>query len=262
VFRHAVVIVLGASFAVANFNAIAYADSVLSRALHHRKAYVHKLTEIQEDARLERLDLQHRLRALPLRIAKVRSNGPSIANYRLSWNNHLNFLLGVRRALRVRLHDADRYMKDRTEALRMRRSALSTWIQAFGMFRACPIRGDHVVANNFGYVVQKRLGVPRHIHLGNDITAAYGTPIVAPFDGTAVASTNTLGGLAVKVYGDSGYVYNAHLSSYGSLGTVTLGDVIGYVGDSGDALGSHDHFEWHPGNGPAVDPYPYLMAVC
>ena len=48
------------------------------------------------------------------------------------------------------------------------------------------------------------------------------------------------------------------------LGKVTTGTIIGYVGNSGDASNSvsHDHFEWHPGNGAAVDPFPYLNAVC
>ena len=254
--------IIGTSFAVANSNAIAFADSALSRALHERHVFVHKRANIADDRRLERQDLHHRLRAMPRRIATVRTSGPALANDRQSWSNHLDFLLGARRALRKRLHSLDRYAEYRVAALKTRRGALTAWIQTFGMLRACPVRGDYDIANNFGYVVQKRPGVPRHIHLGNDVIAAYGTPIVAPFDGTAVASTSTLGGLAVKVYGDAGYVYNAHLSSYRRLGEVKTGDVIGYVGATGDALGAHDHFEWHPGNGPAVDPYPYLMAVC
>ena len=103
-----------------------------------------------------------------------------------------------------------------------------------------------------------------HLHQGNDVFALEGTPVRAPFDGTAVDTSNTLGGNAVSVYGAEGYVYNAHLVSFGHLGAVTAGTIIGYVGNTGDADASppHDHFEWHPANGAAVDPFPYLNAVC
>jgi murein DD-endopeptidase MepM/ murein hydrolase activator NlpD len=79
-----------------------------------------------------------------------------------------------------------------------------------------------------------------------------------------VDSSNRTGGLAVKVLGSRGFVYNAHLSAIGRLGSVSTGTVIGYVGNSGNARGTppHDHFEWHPGNGGAVNPYPYLNQVC
>jgi murein DD-endopeptidase MepM/ murein hydrolase activator NlpD len=117
------------------------------------------------------------------------------------------------------------------------------------------------VNDDFGVVVRKP-DVPTHIHMGNDITASTWTPVVAPFAGTAVAAPNPLGGLAVKVYGERGYVYNAHFIAYGRLGAVHAGSVIGYVGSTGDAGGPHLHFEWHPANGAAVDPHAYLMAVC
>ena len=136
-------------------------------------------------------------------------------------------------------------------------------ISRYRPFAVCPVAGPVAIADDFGIWVhrtEKRGG--DHIHQGNDMMAAAGTPIVAPFDGTAVVATNRIGGLAVKVFGKYGYVYNAHLSAYGKLGEVKAGDVIGYVGSTGDAGGPHDHFEWHPGNGSAVDAYPYLMAVC
>jgi murein DD-endopeptidase MepM/ murein hydrolase activator NlpD len=148
-----------------------------------------------------------------------------------------------------------------------------------GPLYACPVQGYFQVGDSFGAA---RYAGGYHPHAGNDMFADEGTPIVAPFDGYAYADPNTLGGNAVIVKGVDGYVYNAHLSAYGRLGQVHTGDVIGYVGNTGDAQGTafHDHFEWHPyhptiswvgpyglsvidsGDPPAVDPFPYLEAAC
>ena len=62
------------------------------------------------------------------------------------------------------------------------------------------------------------------------------------------------------VVGQYGKVYNAHLSAYtgNSNGRVSAGDVIGLVGDTGDAAGlPHDHFEFHPNVMPAAWPKSY-----
>ncbi|MFN2543811.1 MAG: murein hydrolase activator EnvC [Actinomycetota bacterium] len=145
-----------------------------------------------------------------------------------------------------------------------------------GPFRACPVQGPHAYSDSFG---APRYAGGYHPHAGNDIFAPRDTPIVAPFNGYAEADPNGLGGNAVIVRGAEGYVYNAHLDHYGTLGSVSAGTVIGYVGNSGDAQGgaTHDHFEWHPFTipanpyrssygytviGSAIDPYPYLNRVC
>jgi TP901 family phage tail tape measure protein len=129
-----------------------------------------------------------------------------------------------------------------------------------GPFRTFPIAGTR----NYSY--SDTFGAPRpggRTHQGIDIIAPMGTPVVATFPGFIERVPNELGGLAVHVRGSRGYTYNAHFSKYGKSGRVGTGDVIGYVGQTGNAKYSvpHLHFEWHPNNGPAVDPYQYLRAV-
>ena len=143
--------------------------------------------------------------------------------------------------------------------------------------QVCPVDDPRVFGDGFG---APRYAGGFHLHAGNDLVSNYGTPIRAPFDGVAKRSYNALGGNSEYVYGASGYVYNAHLDHYSenSDGPVQAGDIIGYVGDTGDAIGTpHDHFEWHPNSvpsnwpasyygytviGSAVNPYPVLVDVC
>ncbi len=143
-----------------------------------------------------------------------------------------------------------------------------------GVFQACPVGQPRAISNGFG---APRYGGGYHLHAGNDIMAPSGTPIYATFAGTASNQNSTLGGLAVVVSGSSGWTYNAHMSSFGKMGAVQAGDVIGYVGATGDTSTPHNHFEWHPNVipsnwpaspygyaviGDAVNPYPVLAAVC
>jgi peptidoglycan LD-endopeptidase LytH len=114
-------------------------------------------------------------------------------------------------------------------------------------------------------------GAPRsggRTHQGNDMLAPFGTPIHAAQTGRFTKNFNGLGGIGAIVYADGGdYTYYAHLEGYSGVpdgAHVAAGTVIGYVGNTGDAQGGppHLHFEYHPGGGAAVDPYPYLIALC
>jgi len=173
---------------------------------------------------------------------------------------HRNLVQERREAIK-RIERSGRFVQRHVRALQARRRSIDACLATWGVFRYCPIRGWHSIADNFGITVRLP-DVPVHRHTGSDIAAYSGTPIVAPFDGYASASSSELGGFEVRVTGSRGYVYNAHLSSYGALGYVGAGTVVGYVGATGDATTSHDHFEWHPYGGSAVDPYPYLIVSC
>ena len=99
-----------------------------------------------------------------------------------------------------------------------------------------------------------RMGPPPHLHEGTDIFAPMGTPIVASGPGVIGGKgETTLGGTSLWVSGDDGTgFYYTHLSAYADgveLGTrVEGGTIIGYVGNTGNAITTppHVHFEIHP----------------
>lgn len=149
-------------------------------------------------------------------------------------------------------------------------------VGAAGTFSVCPVDVPKVVTDSFG---APRYVGGYHPHKGDDIMAPAGTPIRTPFDGVARDATNAIGGISVIVQGSSGWVYNAHMSQIGALGSVQAGDIIGYVGMTGasGAGVNHNHFEYHPNVVPtswpestygysiiddAVNPYPLLASVC
>lgn len=106
-----------------------------------------------------------------------------------------------------------------------------------------------------------------HFHEGTDIFAAHGTPVRAPADGRLRLRTGAISGLAAYVHEPDGtYWFMGHLAAFAPGVTdgqeVTVGTVVGYVGDSGNARGGapHVHFEYHPGGGGPVDPKGVLDA--
>lgn len=105
-------------------------------------------------------------------------------------------------------------------------------------------------------------------HQGNDIFAPIGVPVLAVADGVlSKVGVNTLGGNRLWLTDDLGNAYYyAHMSGYAAHAAdgvrVRGGEIIGFVGNTGQAITTppHLHFEIHPGDGASVDPYPYLLA--
>lgn len=126
-----------------------------------------------------------------------------------------------------------------------------------------PVLGDASFVDDYG---APRAGTGWH-H-GNDVFAATGTPLVAVADGRlSRVGWNTLGGNRLWLTDDAGNAfYYAHLSAYAPAAVegarVRAGQVIGFVGNTGQAITTppHLHFEIHPAAGDSVNPYPYLVA--
>ena len=103
----------------------------------------------------------------------------------------------------------------------------------------------------------------RH-HEGVDIFAPRSTPVIAVADGRATARENRLGGNTVWLSTAGTSYYYAHLERAAISGTrsVHAGEVLGYVGNSGNAAATvpHLHFGVYRWGQGAVDPLPLLGA--
>lgn len=112
-----------------------------------------------------------------------------------------------------------------------------------------------------------RPGLRPHLHQGNDIFAVTGTPVRAPVAGVVGYHNDDPGGYGLYstvTTSDGTYYLSAHLNAFAtglsSGAGVARGQVIGFVGASGNAIGGtpHDHFELHPRGGGAVNPKSFL----
>ncbi len=108
-------------------------------------------------------------------------------------------------------------------------------------------------------------GAPRrgHTHQGNDIFAPMGSPAVAVAPGVVTHHSGGNAGNYIglhSVWGDLFYYMHMMGFTTPNGATVFPGQLIGLVGDTGNARGGppHIHFEWHPQGGAATNPYNYL----
>ena len=128
----------------------------------------------------------------------------------------------------------------------------------------CPVAGSPSFINSWGFA---RSGGRRH--KGVDMFDPRGTPVVAVTDGYVKLRTVNLGGIVTYLYGTDGNLYYyAHLDGYpdglADGQQVARGDVVGYLGNTGNAryTSPHLHFEIRPGYGSAVNPYPTVRYYC
>jgi peptidoglycan LD-endopeptidase LytH len=125
---------------------------------------------------------------------------------------------------------------------------------------ACPVAGPVSFVDSWG--------APRdgHTHQGVDMMAASGTPVVAIVSGAiTLADYGDSAGYWQILSGSDGnqYWYMHNQQNIVTGGSVSVGQQIATVGDTGNAAGTpHLHFEYHPGGGGAVNPYPLVASLC
>ena len=134
-----------------------------------------------------------------------------------------------------------------------------------------PVYGPASFTDTYGAF---RGDVSGNWHHGQDIFAPLGAPVLAVANGTVFSvGWNRIGGNRLWLMDRQGnQFYYAHLSAFTPLAVngarVRAGDVLGFVGNSGDAAGTppHLHFEIHPvsllhkGYDGVVNPYSFLVA--
>jgi murein DD-endopeptidase MepM/ murein hydrolase activator NlpD len=132
-----------------------------------------------------------------------------------------------------------------------------------------PVRGAH----SFGGP-ENRFGAPRtgHVHQGQDILTAEGTPDVVPLAGTIESTANQPGGAGYYVVehtliGFDFFFAHCEAGSFTVAGgqAVAAGQQICLAGQTGDATAPHLHLEmwvggWQAKGGYPIDPLPYLEA--
>jgi len=143
-------------------------------------------------------------------------------------------------------------------------------IKNFINIRSKVVKETPSIVSNNGHITslfgwrRSPFSTEREFHTGIDIAAASGTPIRATAPGiVTLAGPNGGYGNCVRIkhkYGfETIYGHCRSLNTYVEE-HVKQGDIIGYVGQTGQATGNHCHYEIRLG-GVAINPYPYMSRI-
>lgn len=127
-----------------------------------------------------------------------------------------------------------------------------------------PVAGLAHYTDDWGAI---RTSPTLHYHEGTDIFAPRGTPVIASADGevSRLVEDSLIGGNALRLTTKAAtYFYYAHLDGFApgleKGDRVKRGDVLGFVGSTGNAKSTADHLHYgiYRAGGEAINPVPYL----
>ncbi|MHB9149086.1 MAG: murein hydrolase activator EnvC family protein [Thermoleophilia bacterium] len=256
----AVPLFLEVLFDSGDFSAVVQRFSLLNRVaaqdrttLEQVDAHLERVLVLQEDLGRKRTEQEQKLTELKTARQAMEARMQAVA--------------GEYRRLRNRVAALEEEARRAAEAERARAKASvgsSPGAAAAARGFVFPVDGPHSFINDWGFA---RSG--GRSHKGTDIMAPRGTAVVAVVSGRIrrTAYGSGLGGTIAWLDGSNGTSYYfAHLDGIAggirSGASVRAGQLIGWVGSTGNARGGtpHLHFEVHPGGGGAINPYQILRA--
>lgn len=197
---------------------------------------------------LTQAGLRHRSAVSALAAAN-RLVGDNVRDATQLESSYGDVLAGISTTQRARLKSESHARRNHSAVVRQATS--SDWV--------CPVGGRTKFRDSWW---ELRSGNRRHD--GVDLVGHRNVPILAPVDGVVSHRWDTLGGWSFDLVATNGdFYFGTHMSGFGKSGEVRAGDIIGLMGDTGNAEGVHLHFEYHPGGrGNSVNAYPIVDAQC
>lgn len=223
-------------------------------------------TELVEHLRTEQAELERQLAELEQQLNELAAREQEATDTITEYANAIQQADNSISAAQAQIAAQEEYQADLAKQYEQEKKKWEDWVRAqkvdmeFNGVFMWPIPGYYNLSSDFG-TTRVIYGV-KDVHRGMDIPAPAGTPIYAAADGVVSTNNHWTYGISVKLShgNDVATIYGHMLKRAVSDGQVVAkGDLIGYVGSTGNSTGNHLHFEVNVGGKP-VSAWPYLKS--
>ncbi len=221
-------------------------------------------TDLVRQLRAEQALLEEQRTELEAQLAALSAREQELMDTAVAYSNAIQQASATITAAEADLAAKDEQEKDLREQYEQAQKEWEAWARAeqvdfeFDGEFSWPIPNYYNLSSDFG-TTRVIYGV-RDVHRGMDIPAPAGTPIFAAADGVVNTNNHWSYGISVKLsHGNGVATIYGHMSqrAVNNGDYVTKGQLIGYVGSTGNSTGNHLHFEVNVNNTP-VSAWPYL----